>query len=165
MDRCGEMYESIEGVEERKENQKAHLVLQEFSGKTGIDIEYNESITSAMAELELLKQNISDFPEYIPIFYEILKKYGYSSKADIKECILYLGGLENPSKNREIINILLSSPLIEDISYDGKGQFTIYNENYGNISFQQANTFFNDNKDVIQYLKKTSLRNINTQNI
>lgn len=107
----------------------------------------------------MIKLNLADYPQYISLFYKTLNQFGYDTREDIRTSIAYLGQLNNPYQNKEIIKYLLASPVIQDISYDEKGQFTIYSEKYGKISFFLAHIYFKDNNAITMHLKKSPLEN------
>lgn len=68
-----------------------------------------------------------------------------------------LSTLENPNQNKEVIKDFLLTPLIDDISFNGKDTFTIISEKLGNLTFRLANKYFQNNPKIVDYIKKEEL--------
>lgn len=90
---------------------------------------------------------------YIDLYFSILSKYNYNMKYEIRDAMFFLGSLSNPKDNREIISKYLKSPVIQDISYDGKGTYTIFSEQYGKFIFTLASYYYRKNNIIANYLK------------
>lgn len=106
--------------------------------------------------LSLKHSYVYDSP-YCDIFFDLLKLYGYNFKQEIKDAIDNLGRLENPNDNKAIIESLLKSPVIQDISFNGRDRFTIYSEQFGTTSFTLASSYFNFVEKIKEYIDHEQL--------
>lgn len=106
--------------------------------------------------LSLKHSYVYDSP-YCDIFFDLLKLYGYNFKQEIKDAIDNLGRLENPNDNKAIIESLLKSPVIQDISFNGRDKFTIYSEQFGTTYFTLASHYFNYVEKIKEYIKHEQL--------
>jgi len=70
-----------------------------------------------------------------------------------KEYVRYM--LKN---NKELIQSLLS-PIINNISFDGKDTFKIYSNDCGNFSFGLAANYFQNNPEILKYMEENQLNN------
>lgn len=92
--------------------------------------------------------------KYVKDFFDILEKYDYKMQYEILDAIRTLGFLKNPKSNGNTIKRLLTSPVIDDISFDDKNAFSIFSEQYGTFSFIIASEYFKNNHDVLSYIRK-----------
>lgn len=94
---------------------------------------------------------------HVDYFYAILDYYGYKMKLDIIGAIQRLGNLVDPSHNKDLISVLLNSPYIDDISFNGTNRFTIESAKFGSFEFYLAKEVFKNNKGLISYMEKEVL--------
>ena len=97
------------------------------------------------------------FSDYFSYYIRTLEAFGYNVEKEIRDTISSLGLLNNPNNNSTMIKVLLNYPDIKDISFDGNDTFNICSDKFGEISFQLALGYFKNNKDMINYIKNTSL--------
>lgn len=131
-------------------------ILEELSKKLGILIVYKNQFLSTRLFFQLKYNYIYD-SNYIEWFFNILSEYSYNMKNEIKDVMFSLGHLNDSNKNKEVIVKLLTSPIIQDISYDGKGTYTIYSENYGKFIFTLASHYYKENNIMHEYIKNEKL--------
>lgn len=132
-----------------------YIVLKEFLNIT--DINYKFSNMTDLDKVMKIKNELIDEPVYINLLYEILNKYNYNMKYEIKNAIFALTNLEKLSKNKKTINKILTSPVIQDVSFNGKDQFTILSSQYGKFTFEVASQRFKRNKKIEGYIRKNEL--------
>lgn len=131
-------------------------VLSEFLNGIDITINFKGEMTPEDKLINLLQQYIYG-SEYVDYFFKILAKYDYNMKCEIRDAMFNLGNLKNPNKNEKTIKKLLNSPCIDDISFNGKNEFTISSEQYGNFTFELASYYFRENKRVARYIRRAEL--------
>lgn len=131
------------------------LVLKEFLDITGID--YKFSNMTALEKVKKIKSELIDDPVYMNLLYEILNKYSYNMKYEIKDAIFALTNIEKLSNNKRIIKKILTSPIIQDVSFNDKNQFTISSTQYGKFTFEVASQHFKRNKKIKEYIRKNVL--------
>ncbi len=95
--------------------------------------------------------------DYSRKVFSLLARYGYRMNREIIDAMGSLGTLENPNQNKEVIKDFLLTPLIDDISFNGKNTFTIISEKLGNLTFRLANKYFQNNPKIVDYIKKEGL--------
>lgn len=95
--------------------------------------------------------------DYSRKVFSLLAKHGYRMNREITDAMGSLGRLENPNQNKEVIKDFLLTPLIDDISFNGKDTFTIISEKLGNLTFRLANKYFQNNPKIVDYIKKKKL--------
>lgn len=147
-----------------------YKVFQEFLNNTNIKFNFLKEASIYEQKISYLSKifgikyqyicnsNICNY-EHIDLFFKILNKYNYNMKYEFKDAILFLSSLENPNNNKKTIQDLMISPVIQDISFNGKDKFTIYSEQYGNISFKLASYYFRNNNEITNYMKNNQLNN------
>jgi len=134
------------------------IVLQEFLNRINTNINFNNCSTPTDKVLTLKEQYIYT-SNYVKLFFEIIQKYNYNTKQEIKDAIFNLCHLKNPNKNKDIIKELLNSPIIDDISFNGKNEFVISSEQYGKFVVELASYYFKNNKKMSKYMKNNQLPN------
>lgn len=132
-----------------------HLVLKEFLDITGLDYKFYNM--TALEKVMKLKDELLDEPVYIDLLFELLNKYNYNMKYEIKDAIYALTKLEKLSKNKKVIKKVLTSPIIQDVSFNGKDQFTISSSQYGEFTFEVALRRFKRNKKIAKYIRENKL--------
>lgn len=134
------------------------LILKETLEIIDEEFKFSEFTTSEN-KVRSLKDQYIYTSKYVDEFFNILSKYNYNMKQEIKDAITKLGSLKNPNKNSKIINKLINSPIIQDISFNGKNIFKITSRQYGNIKFQLANDYFRNDTRVKNYINNNELLN------
>ena len=119
-------------------------VLTEFFEKVDSSYEIRSDMDYTDKFLVLLNEYIYH-SNYIVPFYEILNKYHYNMKQEIKDAIFELGNLRKTSRNSKLIKKLLNSPVIQDISL------------YGTFSFELASKYFRKSSELKDYISSTVL--------
>lgn len=141
------------------ENGLAEQIISEFLGLIDEKITFENSNDYPITKLINLEKRFVYKSEYIDLFFELLKKYGYNTKQEIIGAISSLGNLSDPANNSRVIKNLLNSPFIDDISYDGKGLFRITSERYGIIDINLASHHFRNTDSIRNYVLNNSLPN------
>lgn len=132
-------------------------VLNELEQQTSIIINKDNPLDATNKTIHLL--NEENKISYIDCLYEILKKYNYNMNIEIRNAIFTLGNLKSTRHNKETIKKVLTSPIIQDVSYKRKGRYEIYSEKFGKINFLLASTYFKKNKELTKYINETILNN------
>ena len=156
MDVCGNILKATETKNAEYNDELYAQVLQEFLGGITENITFNGTMTSGMKVRKLKDQYIYT-SKYVKTFFDILEKYNYNMKQEIKDAMFHLGNLKDPNKNEKLITKLLNSPVIDDISFNGKDKFTIFSDKYGKTDLELATSYFKDNQVVIDYIENTNL--------
>lgn len=158
MDICYNIFKATQN--EEHDNVIFDLVLQEFlnSIDEGDKFIFDNSSTSLGKVKSLMNQYIYT-SKYNKLFFEILAKNNYAMRHEIKDAMFSLGHLKNPKKNKAVIKKFLCSPIIQDISFNGKNKFTISSEQYGNIVMELASYYFRKDQIMKHYIKNNSLPN------
>jgi len=156
MDICGNMFRSDVLEKDNFDEKMYDLILYEFLDSIGVDFIWDNLTTSGEIVRDL-KYEFVYTSEYNELFFEILAKYNYNMKYEIKDAMYYLGHLKNPSVNAELIKRLLGSTIIKDISFNGRNIFTISTEQYGDFVFELAAYYFRGNQKMANYIKKNQL--------
>ncbi len=156
MDACDEILKKDE-VDSYELNEKIYgQVLEDFLNGIEEDYIFDNLFETSGEKVRTLKYELYT-TEYIDYFFEILKKYNYRMKQEIKDAMFILGHLYNPNKNIEEIKRLLNSPVLDDISFNGKNIFTILSREYGKLSFELASYHFKDNLRMNFYIEHEQL--------
>ena len=121
------------------------------------DIEFTSFTDSYTNKFLAMKQLYLYTSPYIKQTYEILEKYNYNKIHELQDAIFMLGHLIDKSKNKDTISKLLNSPYIDDITFDGFEEYTIFSEQLGKISFTLADEFFIDNFAIQKYMSEKQL--------
>lgn len=155
MDKCFKILKEGE-LKSRKRNERiSRIVLNEFLNVSNELFEFY-NCSSATEKVISLKDYIYTSNE-LECFFDILRKYNYNMKQEIYDAIKELGLLKTPQKNKDTIKKLLYSPVIDDISFNGKDEFKIFSEKYGSISFKLASEYFKTNLDILFYINQNDL--------
>lgn len=158
MDVCGLIFEKTENDSMLANDSVAELVIQDFFRQYGNEIDFNIESGSGMDKLKNFKNKfIYGSEKYIAPFFGILEKYNYNMRQEIAFAMSSLGLLAEPEKNSWLIELLLQSPVIQDISFDGESKFSIFSERYGDFSFELAYRYFKDNGLLRNYIKYSEL--------
>lgn len=158
MDICGKIFHTIETENIEFNNAIYDLILQEFLDIIDINVNFYDCETSE-SKVRSLKENYVYTSNYIEDFFGLLKKYNYNMKDELKDAMFCLGHLRDPNRNQTVIKKFLASPVIDDISFNGKNRFVISSEQYGEFSFEMASNYFKDNKRVTDYMEDNVLPN------
>lgn len=132
------------------------LVLKEFVSQVEIPLSL-EKYDNPEEKVENLKLLYIYMSEYIDLFFEILKKKNYNMKDEIKKAAWWLMNLPDYNENKELIEKLLHSPVIQDVSFGKDHKFRIYSEEFGEFVFQPAIYYFADNNSVLRYIKNNRM--------
>lgn len=157
---CEKIYNTIEIEGLKQVETKCKLVIDQFRTIFPYPIATPEEVeNNPCACFDELREMLLLYPSYIPTLYSILSHYDYNEKAEIKDTIKYLGNLKDPNKNSKLIHRLLYLPTIQDISYHGEGNFSIFSKQCGQTDFQLAEYFFQDDDKVMAYMYTNRLAN------
>ena len=160
MDICGDILQTGEIKNIELNDEIYDLALQDFlnSVDAGDTFTFNDCPTPGSKVRGLKDQHIYT-SKYNKLFFEILAKHNYNMRQEIKDAMFSLGHLENPSKNKDVIKRLLGSPIIQDISFNGKNEFTISSEQYGDLVMELASYYYRKNQRMTDYMKNNPLPN------
>ena len=158
MNICTEILNSSEIKDEELNIEIFDLVLEEFLKKSKHNFKF-EDCDNSMDKVLGIKADYIYTSKYINLFFKILKKYKYNMKQEIQDAMYNLGHLEDPNKNVEVINKLIKSPVIQDISFNGKNEFLITSKQYGDFAFELASLHFKNNTKMMDYMKNNPLPN------
>lgn len=118
-------------------SKKAKAILEEYLAYTNENFTFIGNSLPINKVLALKNEYIYTSEDY-QFFFELLEKYHYDMTNEIRDVIRTLGNLEDPNKNRETIETFLHSPIIQDITYNGKDKYIIESEKYGKFEFLLA---------------------------
>jgi len=152
---CDKILENIEYKCINDNEEIAKIVIQETLKQIEKNIIFLEG-DYYIQKLSKLKHRYIYSSEYLKDFFEILEKYNYNPKHEIIGAISKLGTLKDPKQNSELINNLINSPYIDDISFNGNG-FEVFSPQYGKTEFTLATCRYKHNKDMINYIKNNPL--------
>lgn len=158
MDICGDILQNGEIKNDEFNDEIYDLVLQEFLSSVEDTFSFNNDLTPG-EKVRGLKDQYIYTSKYAKLFFEILSKHNYNMRQEIKDAMFSLGHLENPSKNKDVIKRLLGSPIIQDISFNGKDKFTISSEKYGDLVMELASYYYRTNQRITDYMKNNPLPN------
>ncbi len=133
-------------------------VLREILAYTNMNVSFSSKIDTYAQRLFELKYQRLYGSKYMDKLYRILAKYNYDMGKEIKDAMIYLSHLEDPSKNKEMIKTFLNSKVIQDITFDGTSTFTISSDTYGTFSFEPASYHFKDNEQITKYINNHKTR-------
>jgi len=158
MDICKGIFEKCETALAKKDEQLYSLVLEEFLKLASPSVDFGYLQTAGEKVRYLQSHYVYNSP-YCKEFFDILKKHGYYISEEIKDAIFYLGHLERHNNNKDLITKLLNSPVIDDITFNGKNKFTITSEELGEYSFYVASLYFKNNPIMKEYIRTHELPN------
>ena len=158
MDICGEILNEFEIKNKKLNIEIFDLVLQEFLKKSKLNFNFI-NCNDSMEKILTIKEEYVYTSKYVKLFFKILKKYKYNMKQEIQDAMHALGHLDDPNKNIEVISKLINSPVIQDISFNGKNEFLISSKQYGDFIFELASYRFRENDKIVDYIKNNSLPN------
>lgn len=144
-----------------KENQSSNIgvyesIINEFLSQTNVEFSFDiYDLYSNKYETFLL--NYLYNPKYSNLIFSILLRHNYNMKKEIINVMFELCHLDNPDSNKETISKYLHSPVIDDVSYDEEGTYTVFSEQYGNFIFTLASFYYRDNKIIKDYLETERL--------
>lgn len=159
MEICDNILNSVENKNIARNNDIYRIVLEEFCRESGKSFTFVDETACYGNKVRSLKEEYIYTSRYRELFFEILKRHGYFMRQEIKDAIFYLGNLENPNKNFDVINRYFNSPVIQDISFDGRSRFTIESDRYGKFVFELASILYDKNKKMKEYIEKNHLPN------
>lgn len=136
--------------------ERARAVINEFLQITRLKISFNPD-DDQLKRLLLLKNKLGYNQVYRNLFFNILLKHGYNPKSEIIDAFNKLGRPKTPKQNYDLIQRLIRSPYIEDISFDGEGQFKIISPQYGIINFTLASYEFKNDSYLSNYIQNNRL--------
>lgn len=155
---CNQIFEQYEVKNLQLNNEIFSIVLEEFLKEVDLEFLFASDMSAAEKVIGLKEQYIySSKCEYRSLFFSILEKYHYNMKEEIKEAMFHLGTLQNFEKNSQLIRKLLGSPVLQDISFNGKDEFTIFSQQYGKFKFKLASSYFKKAELLVQYIKSSEL--------
>lgn len=158
MEPCARIYHEVQEQSEALNEGIYDVILHEFIEQVEDQFIFQECDTAASKVRGLQKQYVYT-SNYVDLFFTLLMKYNYRMRHEIKDAMFSLGHLEDPNKNSELIRKLLNSPVIQDISFDGRSAFTISSEQYGDFVFELASYYFKKNKRMMEYMQNNPLPN------
>ena len=153
MSLCWKQFEQTDIISRQEEEKLFDKVWTECINKFGI--KNKRKLDSSKTEIFLSYLDICHTTnnKNIKLIFDILANYNFNLESEIYYIIAKLAFLKNFAYNKNKLDKLLSSPIIDDISFNN-GIFTIYSQSCGNYSFGVASYFFKDNKAVIDYIKQ-----------
>ena len=157
MDNCWELLKKNELNDNKKRERLCKLIYKDFLKIS--DKKYNISIWDSYQMIILILKSRMYSSYEIDKFFNILEKYNYNMHWEIKDAIYHLSFLKNPNDNIKAINLLLNSPVIDDIRFNGKDTFEIVSDEYGKFSFHLATKYLNNN-DITDYINKNGFKPI-----
>lgn len=137
-------------------NEIYSLALRDFLSKVKTDLNL-EKYQTPEEKLERLKIIYIYMSEHLDMFFEILKKYNYYMKKEIKNAAFWLMHLPDYNNNKELIKKLLKSPVIQDISFSPDHKFKIHSQIYGDFIFQPADYYFSNTDSIIDYMQQNTV--------
>ncbi len=140
------------------ENEIFERFLDEFEDAIKYKLKYSNCDTSEMKFLNLKYQYIYS-SNCCKLFFDILSKYDYNMRCELKDTIYGLSHLKYPLFNKKYIDKYLNSPVIQNISYNGRNKFTIYSDMFGKFSFKLASSYLKNNKEITNYIKTGHIDN------
>ena len=156
MDKCVAIFKENElkniKLEEKTSKKILHETLQVIDRKIKFDrgMSYIEKLTELEHQLY--------HSTYIDDFYSILERYDYNTLWDIKEAISRLTNLKRKESNKELIQELLCSKVIDDINMSSKDTFQIYSEKYGQFNCYMASSYLED-EEILRYMMNNTINN------
>lgn len=156
MDICGEILDKVHKDDNQRNASIFGSVLCEFLSISDIDFNFVNCDGNLEKVLGLKDQYVYG-SNYVSEFFDILKKHNYNMRQELKDAMRRLGNLEDQNKNSKLIKELLSSPVIDDISFDGKDEFSILSEQYGEFDFKLASEVFATNDKITHYIRANVL--------
>ena len=132
--------------------EKSSLVLRDYMAATDKQFYFIDPSVSELDKMANLKNDYVYLSSDCELFLDILNSYNYNMMNDIRCAVRILGNLEEPNVNKKVIEKLLNSPVIQDISFNGLDQYTIFSDRYGSVSFNLAREYFKDNLSVLFYM-------------
>ncbi len=138
-------------------NQKFKKIIELFGLKTGlIKLDVIKKYQDDYPYVELY-YNLRDFvltehPEHIVLFYEILNQAGFSMEDDIFLAMRTIGSLSDSTIDKNIKDYFLLSPYIDDITVSN-GKFNIFSNKFGEYSFYSTYHYLKNNTNAMDILK------------
>ncbi len=153
MSLCWKQFEKTDIISRQEEEKLFYKVWIECINKFGI--QNKRELDSSKTEIFLSYLDIchTNNNNNIKLIFDILTNYNFNLESEIYYIMANLAFLKNFKYNKNKLDKLLSSPIIDDISFNN-GIFTIYSQSCGDYSFGVASYFFKDNKAVIDYIKR-----------
>jgi len=155
------LYE-IEIKSERENEEIFRKVLDEFYSVTNTKHIYKILLRKSYSNIdEFLKlknkyiYNSKDINE----FFSILTRYNYKYTHEYIDLIYDLAHLQNPNRNLKVIKKYLNSPVIDDVSFNGKDCFTIITSLIGKLEFILASKYYANNENISEYISFNNLVN------
>lgn len=139
-------------------NREFKSILNEFTKIVNGDFHFVDCPTEGEKVIGLKNQFVYS-SSFVNEFFEILRKHNYNMKQEIIDAMFALGQLADPNKNGDIIKRFLASPIIQDISFDGRGTYTIISEQYGEFIYRLASYVYKRNEKISEYIKINRLPN------
>ena len=132
--------------------------LNKFEKAINFKFNYVDCDTSELKFLNLKCKYIYT-SKFCKLFFDILSNYKYNMRSELKDTIYELSHLKYPFFNKKSINKYLNSPVIQDISYNGRSKFTIYSDKFGKFSFKLASFYLKNNKEITKYIATRQIGN------
>lgn len=144
-----------------KENENSNIgiyknIIDEFTSQTNVEFSF-DIYDLYSNKYETFLSNYLYNPKYSTLIFSILLRHNYNMKKEIITVMFELCYLDNPDSNKETISKYLHSPIIDDVSYDGEGTYTIFSEQYGIFTFTLASFYYRNDKIIKDYLEKEHL--------
>lgn len=155
---CDDLLEFYEIASTKNNESICHDIYDEIFKHIKENITFT-GCNSYIEKVISLKNEFIYTSDYLEIFFDLLTKYKYRPKHEIKDAVYILGELDNPNKNSEVIKRFLHSPYIDDISFDTYDTFTLISEKLGTFSFQLAKSYFHQHEGVLSYMNANRMRN------
>lgn len=157
LDTClEEIFYNYEVKGKEKVGKISKEILQKYLHHTDEKFIFQQN-TMLISKLLGLKNQFIYTSNDTMFFFQLLTKYQYQMTNEIRDAIRELGNLSTPTKNKEVIKRYLNSPIIQDISFNGKDKYVIESESYGRFEFQLAKKYFEDNDTMIFYMEHNQM--------
>lgn len=151
MSLCWNQFEKTETVTQYEEEKLFDKVFTECSKKNIIN-KGKKNMTKKQICLKYLDYyHMTKNIDNLKIIFDILDNYNFNLESEIYYAINTLAYLKNVKHNKKMIQRLLSSPIIDDISFND-GIFNVSSQKCGDYSFGVASYFLKDNKDINNYI-------------
>lgn len=142
-----------------KENERiSGIILEEIQSYMNEHFSFKETIDTNSQKLFELKYQRLYHSTYLQVLFMLLDKYHYDRRKEIKDAMIYLSHLKDLNKNQDMIKRFLASPVIQDISFNGKNTFEIISDEFGVFPFIVASSKLRKHKKINEYIEKGATR-------
>lgn len=130
------------------------LILNQFQRRIKRNLIDPFAVESSEDKIRFLRNSHLLSEEEKSSLFHLMLLYGYYEKLELRDALATLTHLKNPNQNYSIIQELLYSPIVDDISFNGTDLFTIYSQKYGTFSTQLASVVFQNEPNIKHYMEQ-----------